>query len=478
MTDTTPKIEGPVAGVPLLGGLPTESPHPAYTQEEFFVSGVATSYVAAGDLGSDGRWDVEPAAHAPYTTRVLVRRPSDPGRHNGTVVVEWLNVSGGHDAAPQWGLTHRHLTRAGYAWVGVSAQRVGVEGGGLVPGMALKLTDPQRYAALEHPGDEFSFDIFHQAGVVVRAAAGGMLGPLHAARVLAVGESQSAAFLVTYVNAIDPIAPVFDGFLVHSRSGGVAGLAGIPAPSGPDAFETIRRSFVEGTVRVRDDVRVPVLTLQSETDVVAMGSLNARQPDHDRFRLWEIAGSSHAETYLLVASRSHTDRTTVDELAAACGPTTTPLGPLMPCERPINSGPQQHYVAQAAIEGLDTWVRDGAAPPEAPRLEVVPGPPPRLALDEHGIARGGVRTGWVDAPAAVLSGLGQEGAVFAFLFGTTVALDDATLGSLYPGGVSDYVERFSAATRAAVEAGFLLAEDVPEMVALAEAMFPRVAAAS
>ena len=57
-----------------------------------------------------------------------------------------------------------------------------------------------------------------------------------------------------------------------------------------------------------------MLELQSETDVLVMGSVNARQPDHDRFRLWEVAGSSHAETYLLVASRTHTDDTTIEEL--------------------------------------------------------------------------------------------------------------------------------------------------------------------
>ena len=44
--------------------------------------------------------------------------------------------------------------------------------------------------------------------------------------VVAVGESQSAFFLTTYVNAVDPLDRVYDGFLVHSRFGPAAPLDG------------------------------------------------------------------------------------------------------------------------------------------------------------------------------------------------------------------------------------------------------------
>ena len=64
---------------------------------------------------------------AQYTTRAVVMRPIDPHRFNGTVVVEWLNVSGGADAGPDWILAHNELIREGFAWVGVSAQKVGVD---------------------------------------------------------------------------------------------------------------------------------------------------------------------------------------------------------------------------------------------------------------------------------------------------------------------------------------------------------------
>ena len=47
-------------------------------------------------------------------------------------------------------------------------------------------------------------------------------------QVAAIGESQSAAFLTTYVNAVDPLARVYDGFFVHSRFGSSASLEGTP----------------------------------------------------------------------------------------------------------------------------------------------------------------------------------------------------------------------------------------------------------
>ena len=59
-----------------------------YEQEEFFLSGNATRFANVGPLGSDGRWTVAAAATAPYKTRIVVYRPSDPAKFSGTVLVE------------------------------------------------------------------------------------------------------------------------------------------------------------------------------------------------------------------------------------------------------------------------------------------------------------------------------------------------------------------------------------------------------
>jgi Alpha/beta hydrolase domain len=450
---------------PRLTPIPGRIPDPAgaydlaalgYTEQEFLLEGTAVSYRLTGERTPDGRWPVEPADEAPFTTRVLLRRPADEARFSGTVVVEWLNVSGGLDAAPDWMLAHTHMLRRGHAWAGVSAQRAGIEGGGLVSGMHLKAAHPGRYAVLSHPGDAWSFDIFSQAGRALAALPG--LRPVgSAARLLASGHSQSGAFLVTYVNAIDPVAAVFDGFLVHGRTGAGAAL--------DTGFQPGRTQTVGEAIRA--DLRVPVLVLQTETDVTLLGSALAQQADSELLRNWEIAGAAHADTYLLFASGQDDGALPAARLAELMRPTTEIL--MGTTALPVNSGPQHHYVECAAVDQLDAWVAGRAKPPSAARLAVEGRD---LHRDNLGIATGGIRTPWTDAPVAVLSGTGQRGEMFAFLFGTTTALSDADLARLYPGGKADYLAKFEASLDAAIEARFLLTDDRAEILAVAEASWP------
>src|SRR6185295_5866894 len=126
-----PSIVGPITGpgAPALASTSFSLAPFGYREEEFFIAGMATGYVTEGTLSSDGKWSVSPGQTVAYETRMLVRRPTTRERFNGTVVVEWLNVSGGFDAGPDWTSTHTMLMREGFAWVGVSTQSVGINGG-------------------------------------------------------------------------------------------------------------------------------------------------------------------------------------------------------------------------------------------------------------------------------------------------------------------------------------------------------------
>ena len=73
-----------------------------YEEAEFLVTGIAASFDLQGERGTDGEWAVAPRVGAEFCTRVLVRRPTDPQRFSGTVVVEWNNVSGAIDASPEF----------------------------------------------------------------------------------------------------------------------------------------------------------------------------------------------------------------------------------------------------------------------------------------------------------------------------------------------------------------------------------------
>jgi len=443
-----------------------------YTETEYAVEGTATSYELEGERGLDGRWDVTPGPEAGFRTRFVVRRPSDPARFSGTVVVEWHNVSAGIDAAPDWGFFHRHVAAEGHAWVGVSAQRVGIDGGGFVEGIHLKLLAPERYGQLEHPGDAWSFDMFSQVGALLRLPADeNPLGAgLAAAHLLAAGESQSAACLVTYINAIDDHARVFDGFFVHGRPGVGVAIDGvfIPTASGEGLASTTRAVSAKGE-RIRDDARVPVLVLQSETDVILLGGGLAEQDDSDHVRLWEMAGAAHADTYTVSAGRHDDGTLSGERLAELMRPTSNLI--FGRTETPINAGPQQHYVAQAALWHLAQWVTDGMAPPKAPRLRLDDAGT-GYRLDELGNALGGIRTPWVDVPTAVLSGLGQSGESFAILFGRTVPFDEAELTALYPGEKAEYLVRFEAALDAAIDSRYLLEQDRAEILDVAAVSYP------
>ena len=437
-----------------------------YGIEEFFIAGTASSYTPVGELGADGHWAVTAAGEADYTTRIVVLKPQDPAKFNGTAIVEWLNVTGGIDAPAEWFMAHREIVRAGYAYVAVSVQRVGVEGGQSRGGvdMSLKTIDPGRYAPLSHPGDAFSYDIFSQAG---RLARGGLLGSLTPDHVLAAGESQSAMFLTTYINAVDPLAMVYDGFLVHSRFASAGPLDG-----GSMFAEQV--SGMPEAPKFRLDARVPILAVITETDLLGgprPGYYLARQPDNARLRTWDITGTAHADNYTILGARIDSGSAPIEHLAASYAPTKFLMG--MELEQAINFAPQHHYVVQAALDALHRWARSGEAAPVSPRLELSEADPPQLVLDGNGLAEGGIRTPWVDVPVARTSGVGDAGNVMASLFGAGELFDAATLARLYPGGVEDYLARFEQALDRTIGSGFLLPADRREILDLATAMYPR-----
>ena len=449
-TVAAPTLTGPITGgehgFPFIGTALDLAAY-AYVEEEFFVAGTARAFASAAPLSPDGRWTVTPAGRADYRTRVLVRRPRDAADFNGTVLVEWLNVSGGLDAGPDWAFLHSLILRDGYAWVGVSAQAVGVAGfpsdhprRALGNAGALKVCDPTRYGPLVHPGDSYSYDMYSEVGRALRDPQGAdPLGGAEVRELIAIGESQSASRLATYLNAVHREARVYDAFLVHSRGGGSAPLSQAPEP----AREAPR------PVWIRDDLAVPVLAFATETDLIGLAFYPARQPDTDRLRLWEVAGTAHADLYQLTVAMRDSNRTPLGNSAIAA------------CELPLNDGPQ-HYVLKAAVHHLRGWARDGTPPPPAPRLRVVPGDPDRILRDGFGNALGGIRTAPVDVPVATLSGEGNSGGVFCRLFGVTEPFEPAILAALY-GGEAAYRAAVDQAVVDAVRAGFLLEPDAQQM---------------
>ena len=435
------------AGVPVLASTAFDLAGVGYEASEFILSGTANAYTSAAPLTPDGKWTATTGDTAPYVTRVVVYRPKSPKKFNGTAFVEWLNVSGGVDANPDWVQTHTELIRDGYAWVGVSAQAVGLN--------ATKTSDPVRYASLSHPGDSFSYDMYSQAGQAVRSNPM-VLGGLKPKHVIGVGESQSAGRLVTYLNGVAPTAHVYDGYLVHSRSGGGAALSQAPlavvAPPNPTA--------------IRDDLDVPVFVYQTETDVVG-SNLGARQDDTKMFRLWEGSGTSHYDTYgLVIGNKDVGDGQGAGQLLASMqNPTSDPVPGIITCSLPINTGPM-HWELNAVVHHLNEWVAKGTPPPKAPRLDTTGSSPVAFAADDAGNATGGVRSPQVDVPIAALGGVKNSGegslGQFCRLFGTTVPMTASDLATRYPTHKA-FVAKWNKAVDRALKAGYLLPADANEL---------------
>ncbi len=446
-------VAGPVTGgkgAIVLGAGGLDLATVGYTESEFFVSGTASAYQSAEPLGSEGLWTVEPVAPAEFTTRVVVRRPIDPAAASGNVAVEWLNVSAGFDGAPDWTFTHTELIRSGWTWVGVSAQEVGIVGreNAIAP-LALKLADPVRYAALSHPGDSYSYDIFSQVGAAIRTQWHALLGGIEPTRVVAFGESQSAFRLTTYVNAVATVANVYDGYLVHSRAAAGAPLSQAPLADIATPDPTL----------IRTDLNVPVLTFITETDLVGdrLRFVRARQPDTSLIRTWEVAGTSHVDLYGLGLGDSDDGTGVADTglFAAMSAPPNSIYGGIITCDLPINTGPQT-YVLRSAVSALAAWIETGVPPSVLPRIELDSSG--ALVVDDRGNTSGGIRTPQVDVPIATLSGLGQTGASFCGLFGVTTPFDPAQLATAYPNHDA-FVSAWNEAVDLAVESGAVLAVD-------------------
>jgi Alpha/beta hydrolase domain len=463
-SSTTPRSSGPAAnlseelhdgkGVFLPAGATADKtllapPPPAgYVMHEYVAAGTATSYRNAGQQTEDGRWTFVPDGSATYRTRIVVRRPADPKRFSGTVIVEWLNVSGGVDSAAEYDTTHEEIARSGDAWVGVSAQRIGVMGGPVlvevpepggqhVAGVGLRAIDPPRYSSLDHPGDGFSFDIFTQVARALREG-GAPLGGQKPRQLIAAGESQSAGALVTYINGVEPLTHAFDGYFVHSRGNASMPLA---KPGEAVGFEQL---FGAASAFFRTDQDTKILDIQTESDAGLLDALAARQPDDAHFRLWEMAGTAHADARLL-------------------GSTATKIN----CGVQVNNGPMP-LIAKAALHALDHWVRTGTPPRRASRYEVTSDAEPQLRRDADGIVLGGVRTPLVDVPVDALSGVtAPDGPTVCILSGSTKPFTPERLAQLYASR-ADYLEKYNADLDRAVNAGHVMKGDRVAALAYAE----------
>lgn len=391
-----------------------------YDEQEYFISGIAKTYAT-------------PSTQAPYTTRIIVRRPKDASKFNGTVILDWVNVTAQFENAVDTLEAHQLFHREGFAYVHVSAQSAGLC---CLPELTPKLWDPVRYMAISHPGDDYSFDMFSQIAKAMKSPpeVDPMAG-LKVRKIIAVGQSQSGTRMRDYLIQVQPEAKVIDAFLVHSDGSGEKTYPSDPA--------------------------VPTIQLFSEREATP----DAPNVSHN-YRLWEIAGAAHQDFWIgyhqvegqalrAVADTPQQPGSGDDALHIAAGNYGEQIDPgQLVC---VVQGTQfpLRYSVMAAIHYLDRWIKSGTPPPKGARYEFDGSG--KLARDQYSNAKGGIRLPPIDVPvASYLSDACNLG-------GITLPFTDLQLQQMYPTH-ADYYCKMKAATQRSIDQGFLLPEDVEDLM--------------
>jgi hypothetical protein len=436
-----PDVTGPIpvtaTSYPLMASSKLQTlvdlPRIGYVEEEFFVTGRGNIY----DWSADGQVSVR-TPNAPYTTRIMLRRPADPRRFSGNVVVEIANSARRFDFSFAWGVSHDYFIENGDAFVVITLAQANLEG--------LKAFDAVRYAplSLANPTPDeacavgraggapqtaameegLQWDILSQVGALLKAARAG--GPLAGFNVQRVYLTAYSGELPTYITAIHPRArlangrPIYDGYILHRHPGLIRLRRCGATPAANDPRQIIR------------NLDVPLIRIVGQTDVLTTYAQRREDSDApgDRYRLYEIAGGAHADAAFYPYMPSVADLKKIGSAFPylAAWPFANQCEPEMSFARtPINT-----YALDAAFANLTRWIRDGVPPPKAERIAVENGgtPQARVVLDKMGNAVGGVRTPYLDVPNATYYTT-SKGETFCPELAHTVPFNWARLNSLY-----------------------------------------------
>ena len=436
-----PEVTGPVAMTATSFPLMTSSklqtvvdlPKAGYVEEEFFLSGRANVY----DWSADGQVMVR-TANAPYTTRLLLRRPSDARRFSGNVIVEIVNSARRFDFPFAWGVSHDYFMENGDAFAMITLAQANLEG--------LKAFDPARYASLSlanptpdetcnagraggpsqtAPGEEgLQFDILAQAGALLKA--GRATGPLAGFTVQRLYMTAYDGALPTYIAAVHSRVrlaggkPIYDGYILNRHPALTRLRRCGAAPAANDPRQIIR------------NLDVPLIRIIGQTDILTTYAQRREDSDvaGDRYRLYEIAGGAHADAAFYPYMPTVADLRKIGSAfpLLASWPFANQCDPEQSLARtPINT-----YALDAAFANLTRWIAGGVPPPKAERIKIInPGTPQAsIALDQYGNAIGGVRTPYLEVPSATYYTT-SKGETFCPELAHTVPFDWGRLNRLY-----------------------------------------------
>jgi hypothetical protein len=435
-----------------------------YVEEEYYLSGIAPAITAAGENLLD----------APYITRILVRKPANPAKFNGTVIIEPFSWFGERGAG--WILTRDYLLRQGYAYVGYTLNiNQPAQDPKFPPLPDVEADDATDPASLYRPVVNFEFmrrfDYARYANLatyydptrfqrgdapdpfVPQSQAIGAQLALMLKSNLAGGPMRGLDVARVYVNSWAVTAQVWMDYLDQGRHQQWRMPDGSPLI---DAYMTGRMIFGEvggEMIHVPRNMPsdAPFVTIYTQSEAMYEAMANRPLPadsDHPKLRYYEVMGTPH----LRLADHGTEHR---EHLAADVGKGDDPK-----CQT-LYDEPAE-YIFSALLDGMDQWVRFGKAMPKAARAKRAGA---AIARDQKGQNMiGGVRPPWIIVPSA--SYMTEQETQCGLIYDTKLPYSATKLRNLY-GNYDNYQKQFEAAKIKAIQQGMLLPEDAAKLAPMA-----------
>lgn len=401
-----PQVEGPIpvteASYPFCAmkhsRVPLDVADYNYVEEEYFISGHANVY----DTDQNDEATLYKAG-LPYKTRIIVRKPSDVSRFSGIVYVDILNATQGYDIEDLWHRIYLWCMENGHGYVGVTSKPVNVQ--------SLKNFDYNRYKTLNWPSGEpitmppvsnsatlpgteegLIWDILGQTGHMLKTNNSGKVFEGYQVRyVYLTGQSQSGAYLNTFIGYFDRAAKLLNGEGIF------------------DGYMNIVGSLVQRSIRQNDQIgplrltkrnihpsTMPYICLSSEADLTLFKlfvdgellDMKVQNSDTatDKCRYYEIPCSPHTDIVCPVL-------TDIEDIRRMNGKIPN-LDPKL--LEHINDMHVEYYIC-GLLWKLHRWSAYGETPEELP---VLARRNHALVKDRWGNTEGGLRTPYVDVPIA------------------------------------------------------------------------------
>ncbi|MEG2097507.1 MAG: alpha/beta hydrolase domain-containing protein, partial [Pseudoflavonifractor sp.] len=359
-----------------------------YAEKEYFMSGTANVYGISPWSKQGTNVPVVTLPDESYTTRVLLRYPTDPAKFTGKVYIDILNASSGVDLEDVWRRSYDHIMKEGHAYIGITSKSL--------TATALQKFDPKRYADLDWGTSAYAdenglvWDMLGQLGTWANGKDAAALFGKPVTNVYLSGQSQSGFYMNTFLNVFYPYLnnalggkDVFSGYMNLVGSGNTN-------LSGGNAADAKRDVPVTGSWAKTEEPYIVMMsgmeaTFQSDPGFGYQRVADQNSATH-KFRLYEVAGAPHSDpTVGIIPNDAEIARAKANGEGRG-----NKVYDAAHYETDLNLDP----FVDAMLDNIDAWAAKGTPAPNADQHWV------KTGKDADGNQLGGIRSPLIEAPIA------------------------------------------------------------------------------